>query len=359
MPLNTSTQVGTTKVPSGVKESDKELDASYVENRTITISLIHNYSMFRKVNMKTMGQRTDVIGSSVRSSQILSSNKGEVEAYFPQIIGLSPNNPDFIGKVKNWLNNIHVVINENDVDINASFVWNHKRDYLTFKTKEDKINDAYDAIDRSNLSTIKQAIKDKVTALNTLESEKYQYGHPQDLQQYLIYRHCLLYRDVAKDTAVINSDPNIRFYIKDKDKEAARQKKLLDMRKKAISNFVRLCGTEAEFNAVFIEMSVNRNDNLAEALLKDRSAKEAILMDYANSYPERFNKFVTDKNVVTKAMIETLIVRGELVRSDYNQQISTSDGTFVGANINEAVAWFNNPANKDVRTAYENKLKLF
>ena len=46
-------------------------------------------------------------------------------------------------------------------------------------------------------------------------------------------------------------------------------------------------------------------------------------------------------------------------QSEFNQQISMSDGTYVGANLNEAVAFFNNPTNKDIRTAYENKLKMF
>lgn len=363
MPLNINNNKGEDKVQTANTEnignSDSSLNESYVEQKHITISLVHNYSLFRKVNMKTMGQRTDVIGSSIHSSQVLSSNKGEVDAYFPQIIGLSPSNPDFIGKVKNWLNNIHFVVNENDVDINASFVWNQKRDYLAFAKKEDKINEAYDKIDRSNLATIRQALKDKINAINTLESEKYKYGHPQDLQQYLIYRHCLLYRDVAKDTALINSDPNVRFYIKDKDKEAARQRKLLDLRKKAISRFVQLCSTDKEFDAVFTEVTVYKNENLAEALLKDRAEKEASLMDYATTYPEHFLKYVNDKNVTTKAMIETLIIRGELIRSEYNQQISSSDGTFIGSNINDAVAYFNDPKNEAIRKAYENKLKLF
>ena len=82
-------------------------------------------------------------------------------------------------------------------------------------------------------------------------------------------------------------------------------------------------------------------------------------MDYVNNHPDKFNRIVSDKNITIKAFIETLISRGELIRSDFNQQISTADGTFVGANMNEAIAWFENPANKDIRTGYENKLKLF
>ena len=336
----------------------EELEKEYTDNRSVTISLVHNYSNYRRVNMKVLGQRKEVIGSSVRSGQILSSNAEEVAAYFPALVGLSPNNPEFITRVKAWLSNIQFVINENDVSLDTSFVYKHKRDYLFVKKQEDAINEAFDKVDRSNLSAIKDALRKKIDALNTLESSKYQYGHPVHLEQYLMYRHCLLYKEVAKDTALINSDPSIRFYIKDEAKEQERQKKLVQERSTAMRNFVELNGSQSKFDAVYLAIAINRNDNLAEALLKDASVKQSIVMNYVNDNPDKFNKLVADKNIITKAFIETLIIRGELVRSEFNQQISTADGTFIGSNINEAIAWFENPDNKAARTAFENKLKL-
>ena len=92
--------------------------------------------------------------------------------------------------------------------------------------------------------------------------------------------------------------------------------------------------------------------------LKDKNEKTSNLIDFVNKSPDKFNKLIADKNIVTKALIETLIVRGELIRAEYNQQISSADGNFIGSNMNEAVAYFNNPNNKDIRTAYENKLKM-
>ena len=74
--------------------------------------------------------------------------------------------------------------------------------------------------------------------------------------------------------------------------------------------------------------------------------------------PRKFNEFVNDKNLHDKAFSETLITRGELVRSDFNQQISTPDGEFIGANINEAISYFKNPNNAGLKTKLENKLKL-
>ena len=345
--------------PTPAATHDESLDKEYIDKRSVTISLVHNYSNYRKVNMKVLGQRKETIGSSVSSCRVLASHKGEVEAYFPALIGLSPNNPDFITRVKSWLSNIQFVINEEDKSLNITFIWNKKRDYLEFKAKEDEIDEEYSRVDRANTSAIKEAVKRRVEALDTLESLKYQYGHPQNLEEYLMYRHCLLYRDVAKDIALINSDPNLRFYIKDEAKEAEKQKKLTEEKMKAMRNFIELNASPSKFNAVFIAMVASRNESVSEAMLKDNNEKTTMLMDYVNSSPEKFNKLFNDKNVVTKAFIETLIVRGELVRAEFNQQISTADGTFIGSNMNEAVAYFNNPNNKDIKAVYENKLKLF
>ena len=362
MDIKISNTTNSTKVQEGQiasVEKDEDLNKEYVDNRTIIISLVHNYSNYRKVNMKVLGQRKETIGSSISSCRILSSNAGEVNAYFPALVGLSPNHADFTTRVKAWLSNIQWVVNENDVPLDISFVYNTKKDYLDFKRKEDAIDEEYAKVDRTNLSAIKEAIKRRVNALNTLESEKYKVGHPVNIEQYIIYRHCLLYRDVAKDTAIVNSDPSIRFYIKDEAKEAEKQKKLTEYRMQAMRNFIELNASPTKRNSVYIAIVASRNENVSEALIKTDAEKNAYLMDYVNTNPDKFNKMVADKNINTRAFIETLIVRGELVRSEFNQQISTADGTLIGSNMNGAVAFFNNPDNKDMKELFENKLKMF
>lgn len=362
MDIKTNIPSSPTKVPeqsSGSDATSEDLNKEYVDKRTIVISLVHNYSNYRKVNMKVLGQRKETIGSSITSCRVLSSNAGEVNAYFPALVGLSPNHADFTSRVKAWLSNIQFVVNENDVPLDISFVYNTKKDYLDFKKKEDAIDEDYAKVDRTNLSAIKEAIKKRVNALNTLESEKYKVGHPVNLEQYIIYRHCLLYRDVAKDTAIVNSDPSVRFYIKDEAKEAEKQKKLTEYRMQAMRNFIELNASPTKRNAVYIAIVASRNENVSEALIKTDSEKTSYLMDYVNTHPDKFNKLFADKNITTRAFIETLIVRGELVRSEFNQQISTADGTLIGSNMNGAVAFFNNPDNKDIKELYENKLKMF
>lgn len=351
-------QVAETATNSSKATFEEDLTLPYTDKSSITISLVHNYSDYRKANMKVFGQRKETIGSSITSTRAFLASKGEIDVYFPAIVGCSPTSPEFITKVQAWLSNIRFVINDNNVSLNTSFIYNHKSDYIRIKKEIDRINEDYDKIDRANIEAIKEGLKIKLDALHNIESTKYKYGRPENVEQYLMYRHCLLYRDIAKDTALINSDSSLRFYIRDEAKEAEKQKKLIEEKSKAMRNFIEINSSDSKFNAVFVAMTVLKGDNLAMALLKDKIEKTGIMMDYINSNPIKFNKLIADKNIDIKAFIETLIARGELIRSEFNQQISTADGTFVGANIGEAITYFNNPANKDVRTAYENKLKL-
>ena len=338
---------------------EAELNSSYTDKRSVTIAPVQQFSAYRRANIKSMPPRRNIIGSSISSTRILSSNKDEVEKYFPQIIGISPNNPEFVTRVKAYLSNISFNVQDAGSTLNISFTYDKKKDYLTIKEKEDKINAKRESVARNNTAAIKEAVKVWTQEINDLESEKAKYGHPDNIEEYLLYRHCLLYRDVAKDISLINSDSSLRFYIKDENKEAERAKRLVDERRKAMRNFLALEASDKKRNAVFIQMTVNNGGNIAEAMMKTPDQQVAALMNYLNDSPDKFNDLVEDKNVEMKSFIEALIARGELIRPEFNQQISTADGTFIGSNMNEAVAYFNNPTNKPVLEAMQNKYKLF
>ena len=338
---------------------EAELNSPYTDKRTVTIAPVQQFSAYRRANIKSMPPRRNIIGSSISSTRILSSNKDEVEKYFPQIIGISPNNPEFVTRVKAYLSNISFNVQDAGSTLNISFTYDKKKDYLTIKEKEEKINAKRESVARNNTAAIKEAVKVWTQEINDLESEKAKYGHPDNIEEYLLYRHCLLYRDVAKDISLINSDSSLRFYIRDENKEAERAKRLVDERRKAMRNFLALESSDKKRNAVFIQMTVNNGGNIAEAMLKTPDQQVSALMTYLNDSPDKFNDLFEDKNIEMKSFIEALIARGELIRPEYNQQISTADGTFIGSNMNEAVAYFNNPTNKPVLEAMQNKYKLF
>ena len=353
-------QKGTgTTVMENKATKEAELNSPYTDKRTVTIAPVQQFSAYRRANIKSMPPRRNIIGSSISSTRILSSNKDEVEKYFPQIIGISPNNPEFVTRVKAYLSNISFNVQDAGSTLNISFTYDKKKDYLTIKEKEEKINAKRESVARNNTAAIKEAVKVWTQEINDLESEKAKYGHPDNIEEYLLYRHCLLYRDVAKDISLINSDSSLRFYIRDENKEAERAKRLVDERRKAMRNFLALESSDKKRNAVFIQMTVNNGGNIAEAMMKTPDQQVSALMTYLNDSPDKFNDLFEDKNVEMKSFIEALIARGELIRPEYNQQISTADGTFIGSNMNEAVAYFNNPTNKPVLEAMQNKYKLF
>ena len=323
---------------------EEDLEEEYTDRRTITISLVKNYSLYRKVNDKVLPKRKDYIGGSIKSSRTLSSNKEEVDTYFPNIIGLSPNDPNFISRVKQYLNNIRIH-------------YFHKKDYYKIKAEEEKIEEVYQSANRQNIKNLREALNEKINRLHILESTKCRLGYPINVDEYLMYRHCLLYNDVAKDVALINSDSNIRFYFKDDQKEAEKLRKYRLEVNKAKANYVACLADNDLFDAIYTQYCVQNSLPIISSLAKDRLEREIEIDKFSTNEPIKFNKIFNNKDIRLIANIEKLVARGELIRSQYNQNISTPDGEFIGANIGEAVSYFKNPENASIVNAFINKLK--
>ena len=346
-----------TTVAPEVNEVEENLDAPYTDRRTVTIGLVRNYSLYRRVNDKALPNRRDFIGSSINSSATLSSNKTEIEAYFPALLGVAPNSPEFITRVKNYLNNIQVPIDELGKTFDCSFIYNTKRDYLNIIKKEEAIEEKYQAVSKNNLRLLKEALKEKIYELNLLESSKCLIGRPVNVTDYILYRHCLLYNDVAKDLAFINSDPSIRFYFKDDKKEKDKARKLRLQANRAKQNFIACIADNTLFEAMYIQYCLNKGLPIISALAEDDIVKEQNLDKFSTEDPTKFNKLYENKDLRLIGTIEKLIARGELVRIPHSQNIVTSEGQFIGANINEVVSWFKDPENTSIVNAYYNKLK--
>lgn len=354
------TQEATPKAPQTTHEEMRQeiLNQPYVDKKTITISLVNNYSYFRRANDKTMEKRNEFIGSSVHSSQTLSSSKGEVEVYFPSLIGISVSDPKFVQGVKEWLNNIQVRVDELGKELDVTFIYNSKNDYYKIAAEEEAIENRFKSVNRNNLKELKIALERKIKELNTLESTKYLVGRPQNVADYLLYRHCLLYKDIAKDVALINSDRNIRFYFRDNKKEEELQIKLRNEINTAKRNYVMLCGNDEMFENVYIQYCIHSNLAVTPALQESRLIKENNLDKFSSSEPAKFNRICNDKDLAIKSNIERLIAVGIFNKHPHSQNIVSAEGDFIGANMKEAVDYFKNPANSNIIDGYLTKLRF-
>lgn len=354
---NVQNQVVDEPATTSVETQEEDLDVEYTDIRKVTVVLIKNYSLYRKANDKVLPKRKDFIGSSVHASRILSANKEEVDTYFPNIVGLSPSDPNFIMRVKQYLNNIRIPVDELGRTFDISFHYYRKSYYNKIKEEEEKIDRAYQNANRQDITKLRVALKEKITKLNALESTKCKLGYPINVDDYLMYRHCLLYNDIAKDVALINSDSNIRFYFKDEQKEAEKLRKFRLEVNKAKANYVSCLADNTLFDAVYTQYCVLSNMPVISSLAEDRLEREIKLDKFSTDEPVKFNKIFNNKDIKLIASIELLIARGELSRSQYNQNITSPDGDFIGANMGEAVAWFKNPTNASIVNVFMNKLK--
>nr|DAS84097.1 MAG TPA: hypothetical protein [Crassvirales sp.] len=336
------------------------LDKPFEEKKKVTIGLVSDLnvsSTYRKVNVTHIPDRHDSIGSSIMSVRRLMASVGEINKYMPALLGISSTHPDFTTRVSKWFNNISVFVDYNGFTFDCGFNWLKKSDYLEYKRKEEAIENAYDDSDKSNPKALKDAIKKRVEALTELESTRYLYGLPINVSDYLIYRHCLLYPDVAKDINVVHFDNKVRFYIKDENKEVARAKKRQIQANQAKRNYLEILDDKNKFRDVFICYCASLNLNILANLNQEDSIKEQLLDTFASQEPDKFNKLFNNRNIHLQALIEEAISKGELIRSNVNQNIMTPEGNFIGGNMKEAIAYFLNPTNADFKKTLETKLK--
>lgn len=340
-----------------VERKQEEADAAYVDIRYMVIALASHYSLYRKANDKEIAERNEYIGSCIRSSNALCANKGELEAYFPNLIGVSPNDQNFVRRVKEYLNNFQVKVDKLGLRLNLTFHYNHYKDYLAFKKKEEAIETEFAQVNRGDSTALKRAIENRIVKLNALESTKWQYGNPENVADYLLYRHCLLYSDVAKDHSLINKE-HIRFYFKDEQKEnelKAKQRLELNNAKR---NFVTLIGNDKAFEDVYVQYCVLKNKPIIPSLAEDDLVKQENLDYFSQKEPAKFNELYTDRSISVKSLIERLVAYGILIRHPHSQNIVSANGDFIGANMKEATAWFKNAKNEATVAVYENQLKL-
>lgn len=337
------------------------LNNNYTEIRKVIIALTSDMgirSVYRQVNSRYIPDRHDSIGASCTSVRQITSNAKEMAAYMPSLIGCSANDMKFSEKVTKWFNNMAIPVPPDGKELDCSFQWERKQDYINYKEREEAIISDYEKADKSNSKLLKEAVNVYVTKLTGLESTRYQYGRPTNLDHYLAYRHCLLYSDVAKDILMVHFNPAIRFYIKDEEREKARLKRVQIQANKARRNYLDAIDNPAKFRAIFVCYCANNQLNVIDNLLLDETIQQKMLDDFSIKEPEKFNKLFNNNNLEIQAFIEEAIAKGELVRSEVNQTVLSLEGAFIGANMKEAIAYFSNPENADYKKALETKIKL-
>lgn len=341
--------------------TEDAFESKFVVDKHVTIALasdITNRSIFRKVNYQFMEGRRDFIGGSLSAVNRLIAGE-EMAYYMPEIIGINQTHPEFLERVKLYFNNITVPVDDKGLELNASFTYKNEKVAKQVANEEARIEAAFEeSANKADLIEFKKALDAKVEALHQLESKKYTVGTPVNRAQYILYRYCLLYASVAKDSFLVPSNQNYRFYLKDANREKARNEKLFKQKMAALKEYMNLYSGDNtdKFNQVFAVIS--KREGWFDTYMLSDTEKQAKLRTYSEEQPNKFLKIATDKNLASTYLIETLIETGDLIRSEYSQNIAMPDGRLIGANLQEAIVWLQDPANAGYVSSFKKKLSL-
>lgn len=165
--VNTVQQPTTSKIDieKGDDREDLSENQPYTDVRSITIMLVKNTSLYRKVNDKVLPKRIDYIGSCFNSSKVISANQEEVNAYFPNLVGLSPNDPSFMLRVKQYLNNIRIPVDELGKRLILVFIIIIKKIIINLKLKKRLLKRLIKKLHVEEMLKLKQLLKLKLMLL--------------------------------------------------------------------------------------------------------------------------------------------------------------------------------------------------
>lgn len=332
-------------------------DLPYIYNREVVIALASDItqSLWRKVNYKALDDRRDNIGASISAVNSLLGGTDELKKYMPNIIGVSSQAIDYPDKVKVYFNNISKPVTGAGLTLNISFKFDKESYYKEYAETLEAIESRFDSADVSTPLKYKEAVENKYFAIHDLESKLYQFGTPIKVEDYILYRYLILYKDCANDPMLINGSSVYRFYIRDINREAKRKQSLHEISMKATVAFVKLMEDKAKFDAVFDLISKRESWYILNLSSADRQIE---LKKYSEANPKKFLEICNDKHLYNKALIEKLIDMGELIRLPNSQNVVNSDNDLIGANMQECIAYLQNPVNAGIVSMWKKKLNI-
>ena len=172
---------------------------------------------------------------------------------------------------------------------------------------------------------------------------------PINVDNYVLYRYCLEYRQVANTLDEVGSSTGIRFYIF-KEKEEKQYK--LNYRKtkdEALLARMDVINDIDKMQSIIILTNVDLQPTIED--------QELYISEYAEKYPAKFLELYKDKKLLEKAFIERLIRAGIFSRPN-NSTIVIYDQNQIGANLTEASIWLNRPENSALLLQFRDALNV-
>lgn len=358
------------------------------DNKKIWIYWKNIDSSYAYANRKVLVEPPRKIGSSISSVNKILSNTEEQKNLMADIISISPNSPNWNELLKYYWDSISEEIPESGRKLEVGFTYDidaqDKANYIKsinsnitsdkakiksdndlksyIDNRLDKIINSFNLMikdankltnDKARDTAISEAYKFKHTSIIKVESERYKVGTPINAVDYMLYRYCLVYRDVANEFTLVNKSPNIRFYLHSE----ADIKRYKELKRKSensrMSAYLDIIKNVSKVENVLYAMG------FADEIPEDDIDKYTFLDEKSKENSNKFIRVATNKNLEQLGLIEKYIKFNIINRLPGSQVIvdSTDPTKVIGNTINEVVSWFNNDKNAATVSEYALKFK--
>jgi hypothetical protein len=284
------------------------------------------------------------IGSSLRGKGPLRGLDPEEEKlYLPDILGVDPSDVHWRKNVSDYWHSISEPVPADQKDVADDAVQGRMMTFtVKFASKADK--EAFE-------STPSLEEKGRLSS--------YENGAEivDGIEDYVLFRYCLVYGRVANQMADVKKSAKIRFYLFSKENENKLKHATMKLRGQAMTIFYSYLDPEKEKSVEALLRMFGHN----VTSLKELNEKHLKLEEYAQKEPKRFIDYHTDANLGIKANIKKAVEMG-IIRSPSLSDAyyyGDNDAVCLGTSLEDAVLYFKSTEqkNKDIVATIVAKMK--
>jgi len=284
-------------------------------------------------NKKVIGESTRRLGGSQSAINKMLACGDESKLLMPSLLGLSPNSPNWDTRIKQYWNDLSVEVIQVGKELEIGFNYNlndiSREKYL--KEFKELVKSKF----KTDITTDEELYK-FIGKVNVEETEKYKYATPISIEDYLLWRYCLVHREVANNIEDVDKSGAIRFYMYSEAEKTQAKIKMYELTNLAMKKYLEVIASAELIDALLYVYQ----DKLTGL---DAVTKATMVQNHMNTDPKKFLALSSDTALTTKALIEKYISYGILKRlASTSIVVDASDPEFVlGNTLDEVIAFFN------------------
>jgi len=359
-----------------------------INNRKIWIYWRNIKSSYAAANEEGLDEPSRNIGSSISGVQKMLSNSEEQIALMSSVISISPGDSGWAKALSKYWQSLSEEILPTGKELEIGFIYDSsdltKMAYITnindklpedkkLETDEDIKNyvagrllgvdvrfktdmaKANKLAGQAGLQAKKTAYDIKYDLIWKIEAEHYKFGTPINVSDYLLYKYCMVYSQVANELSLAEKSPNIRFYLHSEAEIKLAKERKHKADKDRMNVYIDTIKSVSKVENVLY--ALNKGDKVRS--IKDDTDLFILLEEVSKDRPAAFVAAAKDKNLVIKGTIEKYIATGILRRLDNTQIVvdATDPGIITGNSLEEAVSYFASKKNEAIVSEYNAKYK--